>query len=134
LHVNLVSHNPGRRGELRRRLEGDARFTLSTLECSCADDGVLALDVVGSERDAPQRIRDLTLREDGPKVLAVVGDEDDVDFATALLLAGAAGITSLRQPRSGICQAVVDVAAGLASVSPCVEVELLRRVQALPVG
>jgi DNA-binding NarL/FixJ family response regulator len=132
LRVNLLSRDPARRSELRRRLQGDTRFTLSSPESGPADDGVLAIDVVGFEPDASRLIRELRLREDGPKVLAVVGDEDDIDFATALLMAGAAGITSLRQPPSGICQAVVDVAGGLASVSSRVEVELLRRLQALP--
>jgi DNA-binding NarL/FixJ family response regulator len=132
LRVNLVSSDPGRRSELRRRLEGDTRLTLSSGEAGPGEDTVLALDVAGSERDASQLIRDLALRDDGPKILAVVNDEDDIDFATALLLAGAAGVTSLHQPSSGICQAVVDVADGLASVSPSLEVELLRRLQALP--
>jgi DNA-binding NarL/FixJ family response regulator len=127
-----MSRDPQRRGELRRRLQGDARFNLSTVESNLGEDGVLAIDVVAFEDSASQLIRELTRRADGPKILAVVPDEDDVEFATALLMAGAAGITSLRQPASGICQAVVDVAAGLASVSAAVEVELLRRLQALP--
>ncbi len=99
-----------------------------------AERGVLALDVAGAERHAIELVRRLAGRPDGRAILAVVADEDDLELACALLVAGASGIASLRQPASGLCQAVADVAAGLASVSPAIEADLLRRVQAIPAG
>lgn len=133
MHVNLVSADPDRRSELFRRLDGDARFTLATLAARPdAENGVVALDVAGAGGQAIEIVRRLTRHANGPTLLAVVDDEDDLELARALVLAGAAGITSLRQPASCLCQAVVDVANGLASVSRAIEADLVRQLQALP--
>jgi hypothetical protein len=133
VHVNLLSADPDRRAELLHRLGGDPRFTLAARGSRPdAEHGVVALDVAGGERYAAELIGRLTSRQNAPAVLAFVEDEDDLDLAGELLLAGAAGIASLRQPSEGLCQAVVDVAAGLASVSPALETHLVRRLQALP--
>ena len=132
VHVNLLSADPDRRAELLHRLDGDARYTLAARSSRpAAEHGVVALDVAGGERHAAELIRRLTSQPDAPAVLALLEDEDDLDLAHELLLAGAAGIASLRQPASGLCQAVVDVAVGLASVSPALEAHLVRRLQAL---
>jgi DNA-binding NarL/FixJ family response regulator len=134
VHVNLVSVDPYRRGELFDRLDGDARFTLAhRAQARGAAREILALDIAGAERHGLELVRRLAGRPGGPDVLAIVRDEDDLELARALVLAGAAGVASLRQPSSCLCQAVVDIAAGLASVSPALEAALVRDLQALPI-
>ncbi len=133
VHVNLLSVDPDRRSELFRRLDGDVRFTLAErADRSDAEMGVLALDIAGAEAHAIELVRRLSGRPAGRTILVVMEDEDDIELACALLLAGASGVTSLRQPASGLCEAVADVAAGLASVSPAIEADLVRRLRALP--
>jgi DNA-binding NarL/FixJ family response regulator len=133
VHVNLFSVDARRRSELLQRLDGDARFTLAHWpRRPGVDREVIALDIAGAERHAVELVRRLASRPDGPDVLVIVQDEDDLELARAVVLAGAAGVTSLRQPSSGLCQAVVDIAAGLASVSPALEAALVRELHALP--
>lgn len=133
MHVNLISVDAARRAELFRRLHGDERFTLAErANRPEAERGIVALDVAGAEQHGIELVRRLTRRADGPAVLALVRDEDDLDLACWLVLAGAGGVASLRQPSSCLCQAVVDVADGLASLSPAIETALVRQLQALP--
>jgi hypothetical protein len=131
VHVNLFSADDARRDELLRRLDGDARFTVaSRSERPTAERGVLALDVAGAKPLAVELVRHLSRRAPGRGLLALVADEDDLELAAELLLAGATGVASLRQPASGLCEAVMDVAVGVASVSPALEADLVRRLQA----
>ncbi len=133
VHVNLISGDADRRQQLLDRLRGDERFTLAVrANRRGAVHGVVALDVAGAEAHAVELVHRLTRDPQGPKVLAVVDNEDDLVLARRLVLAGAAGVTSLRQPASGLCQAVLDVAGGLASVSAALAAELVRQLQALP--
>jgi hypothetical protein len=133
VHVNLVGFDARRRNELFDRLDGDARFTLAhRARRPAAAREVFALDVAGAEQHGVELVRRLARGGGGPGVLAIVRDEDDLELACALVLAGAAGVASLRQPSSCLRQAVVDIADGLASVSPALEAELVRQLQALP--
>jgi DNA-binding NarL/FixJ family response regulator len=133
VHVNLVSLDPCRRSMLFDRLDGDARFTLAhRAQRPDAAREVLVLDIAGAERHGVEFVRRVARGPAGPHVLAIVDDEDDLELGHALVLAGAAGVASLRQPSSCLCQAVVDIADGLASVSPALEVALVRELQALP--
>ena len=134
VHVNLVSVDPCRRSELFDRLDGDRRFTVAhRAQRPEAAREIFALDVAGAERHGLELVRRLARRPGAPGVLAIVRDEDDLELARALLLAGAAGVASLRQPSSCLCQAVVDIANGMASVSPALEAALVRDLQALPI-
>jgi DNA-binding NarL/FixJ family response regulator len=131
VHVNLFSADEARRDELLQRLDGDARFTVAARsERPTAERGVLALDVAGPKPLAVELVRHLARRAPDCRLLAVVADEDDLELGAELLLAGAAGVASLRQPASGLCEAVMDVAVGVASVSPALEADLVRRLQA----
>lgn len=133
IHVNLISVDDDRRAALFDRLDGDERFTLAErADRHDAEREVVALDVAGAEPHALELVRRLARRPGRPAVLALVQDEDDLGLVCALLMAGAAGIASLRQPASSLREAVVDLADGLSSVSAAIEAELLRQLQALP--
>lgn len=132
MHANLVGVDADRRDELLRRLTGDTRFTVAVrAHRRDAERGVVVVDTQGIEPHAAELIRRLIDTGRATAILAVLHDEDDLEFARSLLLAGAAGITSLRQPSSGLCEAVVDVADGRASVSAAVEADLVRLLQSL---
>jgi DNA-binding NarL/FixJ family response regulator len=133
VHVNLISIDERRRDALFERLDGDRRFTLAQrAERPDADREIVALDVAGAEPHGLELVRRLAGRPGGADVLAIVHDEDDLELACALVLAGASGVASLRQPSSCLRQAVVDIADGLASVSPALEAALVRELQGLP--
>lgn len=127
----MISLDRDRRFELLCRLQGDTRYTLGSRSSrSGARNSVLVLDVAEGGEVATEVVARLCARAGAAPLLAVVTDEADLDFTAALVLAGAAGITSLHQPADGIRQAAVDVADGLAALSPALEAALVRHLQA----
>jgi DNA-binding NarL/FixJ family response regulator len=129
-HVNVISLDRYRRLELLDRLADDRRYTLaSRANRPEALSSVVVLDVAGSAALATEVVRRLSAPAGSPRLLAVVQDEKDIELSAGLVLAGAAGITSLHQPADGIRQAAVDVADGLAALSPALETALVRHLQ-----